>query len=252
MPRQHGAWAMLLVPFLAGVIRSQGGWIHVPLLAFWLAGYFAFNAAALWVKSHFRPRFRTPVLVYGALSAVLGVLVALLRPDLLWWAPVFIVAVGVSLAYSWRRRERALGNDLVTILAACLFGLVTYQAGYSPNGTIEAGWRAMIAIIALTFLYFVGTALYVKTMIRERGRRSWAVGSIGYHAVVTVALAAVALVPTLPPGLVHRPIIAFAVLFAVLTVRAWVLAGRAVRPLIVGLGEIGACLALLTLVWFWR
>lgn len=252
MPRQHGAWAMVLVPFLAAVIRSQGAWLQLPLLAFWLTGYFAFNAAAMWVKSRFKPRFRTPVLVYGAVSAPLGLLVAVLRPDLLWWAPAFVGCLTISLVYSWRRRERALGNDVATILAACLFGLVTYQAGYSPGGTIVAGWRAMGAITVVTFLYFVGTALYVKTMIRERGKRAWVIASVGYHAAVTLALAALVAVPQLPPGVPHRPVIAFAVLFAVLTARAWVLAGRAVRPLHVGLGELVVCVALLTIVWFWR
>lgn len=243
---------MLLVPFLAGVIRSQGAWLHLPLLAFWLSGYFAFNAATLWIKARFKPRYRTPVLVYGAVSTVLGVLLAALRPDLLWWAPALVACLTVSLTYSWRRRERAMVNDVVTILAACLFGLVTYQAGYSPGGTILAGWRAMGAITALTFLYFVGTALYVKTMIRERGKRSWTVASVGYHALVTLAAAAAVTLPSLPPGIPHRPVLAVAVLFAVLTARAGVMAGRAVRPLHVGLGEIVACLALLTIVWFWR
>lgn len=243
---------MLLVPFLAGVIRSQGHWIQVPLLAFWLSGYLAFHAAALWVKARFKPRYRTPVLVYGALSAILGLLVAVLRPDLLWWAPAFLVAMTISLGYSWRRRERAMANDVVTILAACLFGLVTYQAGYSPGGTILVGWRAMGAIAALMFAYFVGTALYVKTMIRQRGRRAWALASVGYHAAVTLALGALLLLPALPPGIPHRPVLASTALFGVLTVRAQVMAGRAVRPLGVGLGEIVACLALLAIVWFWR
>lgn len=251
VPKQHGAWAMLLVPFLAGVLRSRGAPLHVPLLAFWLSGYFAFNATAVWVKSHGRPRYRTPVLVFGGLTAVLGLPIAWLRPDLLLWAPAFVACMGLSLWFSWRRQERALVNDVVTILAACLFGLVAYQAGYRPGGAIEVGWRTMAVITAVLFAYFVGTALYVKTMIRERGRRGWVLASVGYHAAVAVTLFAVAFAP-MPPGVQHRAMLALAAVFALLTVRAWVLAGRAIRPLFIGLGEIGVCTVLLGIVALWR
>ena len=251
-PTQHGAWAMLLVPFLAGAIRSNGAWIHLPMLAFWIVGYFAFNAAALWVKSGFKARYRPPVLTYGAVATVIGVGLAAWRPDLLWWAPVFGVCLAVSLLFSWRRRERALTNDVVTIFAACVFGLVTYQAGYEPGGTILAGWRAMVTITVVLFAYFVGTALYVKTMIRERGRAGWKAASVVYHGAVTAALIALVTVPsTLPPGMHHRPLAALAAIFALLTARAWVLAGRSIRPLYVGLGEIVVCAALLGVTWVW-
>lgn len=252
VPSQHGAWAMLLVPFLAGAIRSHGAWIHLPMLAFWIVGYFAFNAAALWVKSGFKARYRPPVLGYGAVAAAIGVGLAAWRPDLLWWAPVFGVCMAVSLVFSWRRRERALTNDVVTILAACLFGLVTYQAGYEPGGTILAGWRAMITITVVLFAYFVGTALYVKTMIRERGRVGWKVASVAYHGAVTAALTAlVTVAAALPPGMHRRPLAVLAAIFALLTARAWALAGRSIRPLYIGLGEIAVCAALLAVIWVW-
>ncbi|NYE02534.1 hypothetical protein BJY21_003718 [Kineosphaera limosa] len=255
VPRQHGAWAMLLLPFLAGALRSGFVWLHLLLLAFWLAGYFAFNATAVWVKSRGKPRFRPPVLTYGALTLGLGLPIVWLRPDLLVWAPVFAVCLATSLWFSWRRHERALANDIVTILAACAFGLVTYQAGYSPEGTIEVGWRTMGVITAVLFAYFVGTALYVKTMIRERGQRAWVWASVGYHAAVTAALGVLAVQAFsagLPPGMQQRPLVALAALFALLTARAWLLAGRRIRPLIVGLGEIGVCLALLGVIALWR
>lgn len=252
VPQQHGAWAMLLVPFLAGVLRSHGSWLQMPLLGFWLVAYLAFQATGLWVRSRFKRRYRAPVLAYGVGTLALGVPIAVLRPDLLWWAPAFAVCLAVSLWFSWRRRDRALVNDVVTILAAGLFGLVTYQAGYSPGGTILAGWRGMVVIVAVLIAYFVGTALYVKTMIRERGSRGYRIASVAYHAAVTLVLALAVAVPTLPPGMPHRPMTAFAACFAVLTVRAWALAGRAVRPLYVGLGELGVCAVLLAIIAVWR
>ncbi len=243
---------MLLLPYLAGVIRSHGSWLQVPLLAFWLVAYLAFFAAGQWLRSRGKARYRPPLLVFGLGAAALGLPLAVLRPDLLVWAPVFGVCASVSLWCSWRRRDRALLNDVVTMLAAGAFGLVTYQAGYSSDGTIEAGWRAMGVIVAVLVAYFVGTALYVKTMIRERGSRGYRIASLAYHATVTLVLAAAWAAPVLPPGVPHRPILALTALFAVLTARAGLLAGRAIRPLYVGLGEMVVCAALLAIITMWR
>ncbi|MDO5710923.1 MAG: YwiC-like family protein [Micrococcales bacterium] len=252
MPRQHGAWAMLLLPLAAGVVRSGGDRIHVLLLAACLAGYLAFQAAGRWATSGFRSRYRAPVFAYGSLAAPLILALVLVRADLLVWAPVFIGCALLSLLFSWRRRDRHLGNDAVTILAASLLALVAYQAGYDPGGTIEVGWRTMWAVTAAIFAYLFGTALYVKTMIRERGRSGYVWASVGYHTVVTALAAAIALRPALPPGLHHRAVATLAVFFAVMTVRAWALAGRPIRPLAVGLGEIASSVALLAIVALWR
>ena len=56
VPKQHGAWAMLVVPYLAGLlVRVHDGAgvpaFAYPLFGFWLAGYFAFNAASTWLKA---------------------------------------------------------------------------------------------------------------------------------------------------------------------------------------------------------
>ena len=66
LPNQHGAWAMLIVPFIVGVVlRSRAGepggaWL-IPLAAAEFAAYFAFNALGLWLhaaparRAGFRP-----------------------------------------------------------------------------------------------------------------------------------------------------------------------------------------------------
>jgi hypothetical protein len=38
VPPQHGAWAMLLLPYVAAVAITGLRWPHVPLLGAWLAG----------------------------------------------------------------------------------------------------------------------------------------------------------------------------------------------------------------------
>ena len=51
MPNEHGAWAMLIVPFAVGALDAGPKLATLPLLFAWLAGYFAFFAAGLWLRS---------------------------------------------------------------------------------------------------------------------------------------------------------------------------------------------------------
>jgi hypothetical protein len=41
LPKQHGAWAMLIIPFWLGVIEGEFMWKHVPLFFGWLLLYLA-------------------------------------------------------------------------------------------------------------------------------------------------------------------------------------------------------------------
>lgn len=253
IPRQHGAWAMLAVPIIIGVIRSRGDAVQVPLVFFWLFGYFAFNAFGVWVASRRKPLNLPPLLVYTALATVFGVITLIARPDLLRFVPFFFPLVAVAGWCSWTRRERSMLNDVVTIVAASMFGYVVFMAGYSPGGTITRNHYVMGAIIVACAAYFVGTALYVKTIIRERTSVGYKWASVGYHVFWTLVWAVIAALIVVPeqairvPGVSLRAAAALTVFFAILTVRAWLLAGRKLRPRDIGIGEIVASTALLVI-----
>ncbi|MFC6619164.1 YwiC-like family protein [Deinococcus radiophilus] len=90
VPAAHGAWAMLLLPYLVGImLRLAEGPLPAyiwPLLPTWLLGYFAYNALTLWLKSGGKPRYLRPLAVYTGAAAVFGGLTLWLRPELLNWA----------------------------------------------------------------------------------------------------------------------------------------------------------------------
>ncbi len=247
LPRQHGAWAMLAVPALVGMLREGPAAVHALLLPAWLAAYLAFTAAGSLVHLRRRNAPIAPLATFGGIALVLGLAALSLRPELLLWALAFVPLALVSLGCSALRADRSLLNDGVTILAACLFAGVAYQAGGGllpphPQGQVMA-W-----IVLALFAYFFGTAFYVKTVIRERANRAFHRLSVGYHAAWTLFWAASGSLGV-PIGTPTR--IGITVFFAALTVRAAVLAGRSVRPLHVGLGEIlaSAILLALTLTW---
>jgi YwiC-like protein len=220
VPNQHGAWAMLATPLVVGVLASGPSLVQLPLAAFWFTGYLAFFATGLWLKSRRRPRYRPPVLVYGAAAAVLGLAVLLAEPRLVRWVPLFVIPLGVGLYASVRREERSLWSGLSTSTGSSLMTLVAYDAG---GGT---DWERAWLLTAVLAAYFAGTVFYVKTMIRERGSVAHRRLSVGFHAAATVAMA-----------WVSWPLV---VVFALLTLRAWLVPSRSLSPTVVGLGEVAA------------
>ena len=131
---------------------------------------------------------------------MLGVVVVAIEPELLRWAVVFLPLLAISLWCSWRRADRTLLNDGVTVLAACLMTVVVAGAGGSGGrpGTPAlaglawwpgAGQARSWVLAGLFFAYFAGTVLYVKSMIRDRGDRGRYTLSVAYHVAACVPAA---------------------------------------------------------------
>lgn len=233
VPKQHGAWAMMIVPFLLGLIKAfqanAVGWAHVALFAFWMLGYFTFNSASGWLKAakRQRPRYVKPLLIYGAASAVLGIAVLLLvglRP--LPWVLAFLPLVLPALWLAGQRKERATVGGFLTIAAASL--MVPVARYLYPSDTSD--WPRVVAAAVLVFAYFFGTVLFVKTNIRERGSRAYLVASITYHSAIVVLAAVLALLGL--AGWWWTPILVVAL------VRAIVVPPMRIRPLQLGIIEI--------------
>lgn len=228
MPNQHGAWAMLATPLLVGSLASGLHWSQALLTAFWFAGYFAFFATGLWLKSRRKARHLPPLQVYLPLATVLGLLLLLLDPSLLRWAPLFLAPLSIGLYASATRHERALVSGLATTVGSTLMTLVAYDLGPGTD------WGRAWLLTAVLAAYFAGTVFYVKSAIRERGNARFLAVSVGYHAVIT--LLALALLPA-PARWV------LSALGLVLTVRAAVVPRLGWSPARLGVGEIVATLA---------
>jgi len=225
VPPQHGAWAMLAVPYLAGLLAAGLRWPDLPLLGAWLAGYLLSYYVFQAVKSRRPGRYRDQLVLYCAIAAPLAAVVIAARPTVLWYAPAFAGLSAVNAGYAWRRRERALLNDIASVIQSCLMVLVAATVAGSPPS-------AVLDVFVLCLAYFLGTVFYVKTMIRERGNPAFRRWSIGYHVL------ALAVAGWLGPWT--------GALFGWLLLRAVLLPGRGWSPKRVGLVEIANCVLLLT------
>ncbi|MDQ7908304.1 YwiC-like family protein [Phytohabitans sp. ZYX-F-186] len=227
IPPQHGAWAMLLLPWLAGVLTTGFTWPHLPLLGAWLAGYLFSYYLLQAVKTRRPGRVRAQLCLYAAPTALLAAPVLALRPQLLWYAPAYATLLAINLGYAARRNERALLNDLASVAQSCLMVFVCATTSTAPPA------EALPAFLVVTG-YLAGTVPYVKTMIRERGHTGYYRASVAYHLAILAAAA-----------WWHQPI---AILFALLLARATVFPKRPMAPKQVGIIEIAASLLLLLIL----
>ncbi|MER6629708.1 YwiC-like family protein [Streptomyces sp. NPDC000987] len=191
LPNQHGAWAMLVVPFLAGMLLGDPTPWHALLLLAWLLGYLAVFHVQQWLRLRHNSRnpraaarHTRPVRLFTTALVPCGVALVVHAPWLLLAAVCAAPFLAVNCWYAWRNRERALVNGLVAVVPACGMLPVALLLG---GGAIADAWRPALACL----LYFAGTVLYVKTMIRERGSTAYRWASGGYHAVALGVAAAV-------------------------------------------------------------
>ncbi|QQZ59853.1 YwiC-like family protein [Paenibacillus sonchi] len=189
IPNQHGAWSMLVLPFLLGMAASQAKLLHIPLFLCWLLIYLFIFPLLQGVKTRRFDRYGPPLKVYGLLLLPFAAYLIVTEPKLLWFALPALPLFAVNLYYARTKNERALLNDIAGIL---LFCLMVFPVFYIGGGT---DWGIAGELFILALLYFVGTALYVKTIIREKNNPRYYYASVIYHGLFL--LAGVVLFPSL-------------------------------------------------------
>lgn len=95
--------------------------------------------------------------------------------------PLFIV----NMYYARQKNERALLNDICAIIVFCIGGLISYSFSMKQID------HTAIFIALISFLYFLGSTFYVKTMIREKNNPKYRLISWGYHIVLTIIVFAI-------------------------------------------------------------
>jgi hypothetical protein len=233
VPRQHGAWAMLLLPVLLGVAASVGSPWQLVLAAEALAAYLASATYQAWSRARRPPAYRPPLAVYGVVAAVLGVVLIAAFPALLLAAVVVVPSAAVVLRGAQPGSRRDLANSLAQVAQA----LVLVPAAAWVSGVFVL--PTVVAYTCVAAGYQVGTVLVVRSVLRERGNESFAALSAGFH-VALVAVAALFLPP--PYAVVATGLLVRAAALPVVQRR---LAGgtRPLRPVHVGIVEMAASVA---------
>lgn len=213
LPREHGAWGIVLIPFLTAVVIA-GSYqlpVWVALAAVLLAFIARYPVELLVVPGAYRragsPQrgqakqfawgYVLPATILGGLLVVYWQLYLLL--------PLGGLALALFLVHVWGGKsgeERSLAMELVGTVGLTLSGLVGWIA--ATGGLDGAG----LLIWALNALFFCSGILYVKARIRSRlavhrpelGSGAWLM--VGWHLALVVFVATMVVMKWLSPLIV--------------------------------------------------
>ncbi|MCY9089891.1 YwiC-like family protein [Bacillus mojavensis] len=184
IPKQHGAWAMLLIPFCLGTVKGGAVLWHIPLFLGWLFLYLAVYPVTLALKKRQINAYQKWIFYYSVPACSFLFAAVIHKPSFIWLAfsllPLFLIHV----YYARRKNERALLNDFAGVFFFCAGGFASCWLG---TETLD-GWAWFI--FAQSALFFIGSSFYVKSVIREKNNRGFAYWSWGYHLLLPLLSAA--------------------------------------------------------------
>lgn len=199
LPREHGAWAMLYVPFVVGVlVAGRVGWGLLLLLPAVSAIFISRESLVVWLRAKSRARDSKGagrlLVIYLTIAAVGGL--PLIFFFKLYWLLLLGALGALLMAVNGKQgldlEDRSIKGELLAIAAMSLTGPAAY---YVASGR----WDATAAWLwALSALYFASSVFYVKLRVlrlnprrAEKQRQVWAY-SVSYHVSLLAALAALA------------------------------------------------------------
>lgn len=212
---------MLVLPFLLGLAVSDARMAHIPLFLCWLVLYLFSFPVLQWIKTGNKRRYLRPAALYGAILVPLLVAVLLLEPWLLVYGALLLLLFMIPVHFAKAKNERALFNDIIAILLFCSF---IYPVAYVGKGR-GTDWTQVTLLFTLLVFYFVGTALYVKTVVRGKKNPRYYWTSLAYHALLLLFTAWLSLLLLLP--------------FGILLLRAAILPKKNLKIKHTGMTEIG-------------
>jgi hypothetical protein len=219
IPKQHGAWAMLTIPFLLEAYAGGVSWLHIPLFLGWLFLYLATYPLLMAMKTKRKDEYVPWFYRYLSFAVVMLLIPLFSHMTLLYFGIAMVPFFLTNLYYAKKKNERAFFNDVAAIAAFCIGGLASFYVGRGEL-TIQA-----FEIYIFCFLFFIGSTFYVKTMIREKKNPVYKWVSWGYHLLLIVGLV-----------IVGRPWLALA--YAPSVIRALYLYGKSISTMKLGVLEI--------------
>ncbi|QIW81765.1 YwiC-like family protein [Bacillus tequilensis] len=178
VPKQHGAWAMLLIPFLLGMVKGGPVLWHIPLFLGWLFLYLAVYPITLALKRKQLKPYQKWIYAYGFPACCFLMISVFHKPPLIWIGVTLVPLFLIHMYFARRKNERALMNDIAGVLFFCSGGLASCWLG---TGILD-GWAWFI--LSQSALFFIGSSFYVKSVIREKRNRGFAYWSWGYHLLL--------------------------------------------------------------------
>jgi hypothetical protein len=197
LPKEHGAWAMLYVPFILGV--AVAGSVNWPVLLLLLSATAVFiSRESLLVYWRARARGRDAAeagrtfLLYLALAAAFGAPL-IFANKLFWLIPLGLIGAALLLIngkQATRMEERGTAGEIMAIGGLTMTAPAAYYAA-SGRWEMTAFWLWLLCA-----LYMASSVFYIKLRVyrlnpRKQAEQRRALRSCAcYHSILIVALPA--------------------------------------------------------------
>ncbi len=197
LPKEHGAWAMLYVPFVLGVaVAGRVAWQVLLLLLSTTAVFISRESLLIYWRARARGRDAAEagraLLIYLALAATFGSPL-IFAFKLFWLIPLGMVGAALLLIngkQASRMEERATMGEVMAIGGLTMTAPAAYYAA-SGRWEMTAFWLWL-----LSALYFASSVFYIKLRVyrlnpRKQAEQRQALRSCAfYHSFLIVALPA--------------------------------------------------------------
>lgn len=180
---QHGAIVMALLPFIYGMLLAHPVWAHAFLLLAWFSLYLMTYPFLNLFKGRNMAEYRKWTIIYATSTLIFALPALFYNWQILYFMVAMLPFVWVNIYYTKQKDERNLLNDLAGIAIFALAGMGSY---YFSDRTFDAKiwWVAIYPA-----LFFIGTTLYVKSMMRERKNPKYLRASIIFHSFLVAYFA---------------------------------------------------------------
>ena len=172
IPKEHGSWAMLIVPLVIGLAVAPA-WhrrslvLLVAAFAFFLLRY----PLATLVKTRRRVGSQRAYLwrwaaIYGGIAGLCGAWLMVVYG--LWWlVPMGLLGALLVALHLWlvaRRQEMSVIGELSAIIGLAMGAPMAY---YVAGGQLDT---TALLLWLINGLYFGGTVFYIKLKVRQQPR----------------------------------------------------------------------------------
>ncbi|MBI3694894.1 MAG: YwiC-like family protein [Acidobacteria bacterium] len=195
-PREHGAWAMLLMPFVSAAILARNwSWDTVPALLAALAVFILREPLVTLLRQHYvwtQPRpetilARRTVWTAGSVLVLVGVWLAARLPAgwVLLLGGLAVVLAGVSVYGTLRNRQRSILLQVFAAVGLSSSALLAYlAAGRTPDVAVLLLWAAHVVQSAGSLLM-----VHARLEARRGGGAKKALALTGQLGQATVVVA---------------------------------------------------------------
>jgi len=209
LPREHGAWAMFLVPLGVGMATGKVITLETILFALTAFGFFLLRYPLMLTLRARDPHTRREAIrwsiAYATLTGVGGAFLVARSPLWYWLALGTLGALTLAI-YLWlavRRAEMSLAGEWLGVAGLALGAPGAYLVA---TGMLDV---TALELYALNALYFGGTIFYIKFKVREQPRvvaphADWRTrlragrATLAYHALAFAFIGALAIGDILP------------------------------------------------------